>query len=128
MRIAESTGSDATLADVLMNHSAILMTLNRSDEAEAAGALAEQLFRRRGDAAGAIRARIGRAHDLSLLQRYDEAERMYRDALEAARTAGVPVAVEDALAKIAGLAYQSGRWEEGRSLFEQAQRISRRCR
>ena len=124
MRIAESTGSDATLADVLMNHSAILMTLNRSDEAEAAGALAEQLFRRRGDAAGAIRARIGRAHDLSLLQRYDEAERMYRDALEAARTAGVPVAVEDALAKIAGLAYQSGRWEEGRSLFEQAQRIS----
>jgi transcriptional regulator with GAF, ATPase, and Fis domain len=124
LKLAVAANDDEAIGACAHNLGLVQLGLGQPVEAEAETARAAEAYGRAGNTTGAVRALIARATIAGLGQRMDEAERMLREALAAARAGQMPIALEDALIHLAAAVFQLGRWEEARQLYEEAQRVS----
>ena len=102
----------------------VLLGLGRPGEASALARQAEEACSRAGHRVGRTRALGLRASAAAEEQDIPEAERLYEEALKAARANGLRSSAEELLLNLAAILTETGRWAEAREAHAEAARIA----
>ncbi|HEY3215012.1 MAG TPA: sigma 54-interacting transcriptional regulator [Candidatus Eisenbacteria bacterium] len=96
----------------------------RTDEAEALALRAAEAYQRAHHAHGMIRSIGTRAAIARVRRRLQEAERLYREALEGARARALRLAEEEVLVGLAVVLTEAGQWKSMHEVNERAVRVA----
>jgi Nif-specific regulatory protein len=124
LAMAEAAGDDEAAGMAAQSLVYSLLDLGRHDDAEAAASRATEAFRRAGHVLGLIRSMGARAAVARARQRLPDAERLYREALEMARSRGIRLAIEELLNGLGMVLTESGQWDRMREMYAEAARLA----
>ncbi len=124
LEAAEESMDDESLGSAGMTLSGLLLERGQFDEARGLASRAEQWCARAGHIQNQARTRGLRGLIAQTVGSYEEAERLYRSALDLARAREARLAEEELLHNLQFLLHQTGRWAEAHALHAQAARIA----
>jgi Nif-specific regulatory protein len=122
--LGKAADDDESIARAAQTLATLMVTLERFDDAAAMAKLALDSYRKTGSAIGVVRATGLHAMIARRRRVPDEAEKLYREALIAARAGSLRLAIEEILLSLSALLVETGRWTAAREAAAEALRIA----